>query len=165
MHAVPVTKSDNSEGGTFLLDVPIEMIEVPVWLQNLNSNHGYKAKEEYHVTVIGLDLAKTIHYLGKTNEVQELTKLFNWTIELGDQYSKLAKDDENGIHRQSIILRVKVPEVALFYNRLTELLQMKFNTGPEHITLYTKNYDRGFGLYSDNDFIRYKMRDLYVDSL
>lgn len=160
---IPIEPSSKSEDGSFLLDVPVEIIEIPSWLNDLSNKQRYKPKEEYHVTVIGLDMATTIHTLGKTNDVQALISRFSWTIELSTHYTELAKDDENGIHRQSIILRVRVPELVQFYAELEKILQIKFSIGPAHVTLYTKNYDRGIGLYSADDLSRFKVRDLYEE--
>ena len=162
MSKIPIIPSQKSEEGCLLLDVPLNLIQIPKWLNELSASKGFKAKEEYHVTVIGIDLAALIKKQGKTDQIKSLIDSFNWTIEVSDQFIELAKDDENGIHRQSIICIVKIPELVTFYDQLTDILGEKIETPPAHVTLYTKNYDRGIGVYSENDLQTFKVRDVKI---
>jgi hypothetical protein len=152
--------SENSEDGTFLLDVPINTFDVPGWLVVKAKHEGFKAKLEYHVTVIGLDLAMMIRECNFEDEVCSLINTFSWTFKTLDRYIELAKDDDNNIHRQSIICMVEVPELNVFFKKLEDLTKFVINRPPAHITLFTKNYDRGIGLYSADDLNQYKVKEL-----
>ena len=162
MSKIPIIPSQTSEEGCLLLDVPLDLIQIPKWLNELSASKGFKAKDEYHVTVIGVDLAELIEKQRKTDRIKSLINSFNWTIEVGNRYIELAKDDKDGIHRQSIICIVKIPELATFYDQLTDILGDKIKTPPAHVTLYTKNYDRGIGIYSENDLQTFKVSDLKI---
>lgn len=155
-----IISSENSENGSFLLDVPVNIVDVPSWLMEKAKHEGFKAKLEYHVTVIGLDLASMITESGLEDEVRSLIDSFSWTLKITDNYIELAKDDDNNIHRQSIICIVEVPELNLFFKILEELTEFVIDRPPAHITLFTKNYDRGIGLYSVNDLNRFKVKEL-----
>jgi hypothetical protein len=152
--------SKNSENGTFLLNVPTNIFKVPSWLVAKTKHEGYKAKHEYHVTVIGLDLANMIREYGFEDRVRLLIDSFSWALEIEDKYIELAKDDDNNIHRQSIICMVEVSEFNLFFLKLEDLTGFVIDRPPTHITLFTKNYDRGIGLYSMNDLNKYKVKEL-----
>ena len=160
MEKVLIISLENSENGSLLLDVPLHFIQIPAWLGVLSKTLGYKPKEEYHVTVIGLDLADLIQNSGKANEVASLIDGYSWTFEASNKYIELAKDDENNVHRQSIICPVEVPELTQFYEELTSILDINVIRPPTHVTLCTKNYDRGIGLYSESDLRKFKVRDL-----
>ncbi len=160
MSSIPVFPSHNSEGGSMLLDVPLNLIDTPEWLRDLAKHEGYKAKDEYHVTIIGLHLAQIIKNANKDNLVKSLIENTDWTIEVLNQYVELAKDDDAGIHRQSIICIVEVPQMSDFFQELEGIIGTKIKIPPAHVTLYTKNYDRGIGLYSGNDLLRFRVRDL-----
>jgi len=164
MNKTSIIPSKNSENGSLLLDVPRELVQIPEWLSVFGTTSGFKLKDEYHVTVIGLELAEYIQKHGKNSQVESLIDDFAWTIEISNDYAELAKDDENGIHRQSIICFVKIPELTQFYKDLINIIEMSINYPPTHITLYTKNYDRGIGLYSQSDLTKFKVRDLLGSS-
>ena len=159
-----IIPSKNCEGGSLLLNIPLDLIEIPAWLSNYSTALGYKAKDEYHVTVIGLDLAGLIREQDKTAHVKTLVDNFTWTIEVSTEYIELAKDDMNRIHRQSIVGIVNVPELTQFYEELKNILGRSISFPPTHVTLYTKNYDRGIGLYNENDLHQFKVRDLTESS-
>lgn len=153
-------RSELSTGGTFLLDVPLSLGEPSREVQVYANQVGFKRKTEYHVTVVGIDLAETIKELDKTNEVEQLIEAQSWMVELTDIYAELAKDDEFGVHRQSIIRLVNLLELSEFTQKLEALVKFPVSVPPAHITLYTKNYDRGIGVYSDADLERLKVRDI-----
>lgn len=160
MNLHKVISSQNSENGSFLLDIPLNIVGIPGWLVTKANLENFKAKSEYHVTVIGLDLASKIKELGLNEKVRSLINSFEWSVSFTDTYIELAKSDENNIYRQSIIRMVKVPELNLFINKLEDLTGFTIDIPPTHITLYTKNYDRGIGLYSMDDLNQYKIKEL-----
>lgn len=164
MNKVFIIPTKNSEAGSLLLDVPLGLVHIPKWLSALSLAQGYKAKDEYHVTAIGLELAGLIQDHGKAARVKSLIDSFTWTIEISNQYIELAKDDVSGVHRQSIIGMVDVSELTQFYGQLVNILDITIDLPPAHVTLYTKNYDRGIGLYNENDLLRFKVRDLTESS-
>lgn len=164
MTSIPITPSPNSESGSLLLDIPLNVITIPKWLRDHANKDGYKTKDEYHVTIIGLDLAQIIQSADKESLVDSLIRNTRWTVEILNRYIELAKDDDNGIHRQSIICTVDVPQMANFYKELDKILELETKMPPAHVTLYTKNYDRGIGLYNYDDLLRFKVRDLSESS-
>lgn len=162
MTAIPVVASEKGEEGNLLLDVPLELVAIPTWLASESQALGFKQKDEYHVTVIGVGLSERIRDLGKTEAVAELIGTYVWSVEISNQYIELAKDDDDDIHRQSIICMVEVPQLAAFYEELSNHTNTTLSAPPAHITLYTKNYDRGIGVYNQDDLMRLKVRDLNV---
>lgn len=152
--------SFNSDDGCLLLNVPSGIIKTPDWLKNLSIEEGFSEKNEYHVTVIGKNLAEKIAGLNLSGEVRALAGRVNWTVEFLSRYIELAKDDADGIHRQSIIQLVSVPQFKTFFEDLEALIKQPIPRPPEHVTLYTKNYSRGIGLYGIDDLKRYTVRAL-----
>lgn len=155
-----ITPSELSRDGSLLLDIPLSFVTIPDWLDIYRTNLNFKPKDEYHVTVIGLDLATVIANSDSKGRVQALINNFSWTIEFSNEYIELVKDDDNGIHRQSIILLVTVPELSRFFSELNNILGKHIDLPPAHITLFTKNYDNGIGVYSQSDLSKYKAKQL-----
>lgn len=159
-----VLAKQGEEGGTYLLDVPRGLVSIPRSLADAAESEGFQAKNEYHVTVIGSDLAHRIRDKHAECPTLDLVNSFSWTFEPLVQYIELAKDDSNGVHRQSIIQLVTVPKLDQFFTELSVVVGAKLTPPPAHITLFTKNHDRGIGVYSREDLLQYKVGDLKISS-
>ena len=157
-----ILPSKESVNNLLLLDVPTDMVTIPSWIQMKAKNEGYRAKNEYHITVIGTDLSEQITEQGLSNAVQELIAKTQWHVEFAHDYIELAKDDQVGIHRQSIIQLAYVAEMDIFFDQLQAIAETPLSRPPEHVTLFTKNYDKGIGLYSNEDLKKYKIATLTV---
>jgi hypothetical protein len=160
MTAHHIKPSSRSDKGNFLLDVPKDLINIPSWLKDKCLTDGFKEKSEYHVTVIARTLADTIVDLGISDQINTVIQGYNWSIELTDTYLEIAKDSDYGVHRQSIIQLVDVPELDAFFDSLEEMVKSPVARPPAHVTIFTKNYDRGIGIYSQDDLDRYMIRKL-----
>ncbi|MES2630366.1 MAG: hypothetical protein V4611_00195 [Patescibacteria group bacterium] len=157
-----IKPSEYADEANLLLDVPMNLLNIPASLVNKSMEEGYRPKDEYHITIIGRDLAEQIITLGLNEDIKKLIDATSWSIEFKPRYIELAKDDDEGIHRQSIIQIVFVPQAAHFYDKLESIMNLPISRPPEHITLFTKNYDKGIGLYSEDDLNSFKVRELEI---
>ena len=144
----------------FLLDIPSVTFEIPAWLQKKAHTAEYDNKSEYHVTIIGKKIAAKIGELQAVSAIHALAEQYEWDVQGTDTYIELAQIDENGLHRQSIIQLVSVPAFEPFFDEVEKILLQPIDRPPAHITLFTKNYDRGIGVYSQEDLARFTVRHL-----
>lgn len=149
-----------TDKNTFLLDIPSLTFEIPAWLQKKAQAAEYDNKSEYHVTIIGKKIAAKIGELQAVSAIQALAKQYEWDMQGTDTYIELAQTDESGLHRQSIIQLVSVPAFEPFFDEVEKILLQPIDRPPAHITLFTKNYDRGIGVYSQEDLTRFTVRHL-----
>lgn len=151
------------EYGRFLLDVPSGMVTAYPEVKAYAESQGFRQKDEQHVTVIG---ERTQRLLGEAEEVDEVMELIgsmsDWPIvECGDVLVlKNVETGEDGLDivEESIIQLVTLPGMDELYDQIRKITGLAIETPPAHVTLYTKNADRGIGVYS-----RAQLKELTVD--
>lgn len=148
--------------GSFLIDVPMEAIEIPDRITNFAIAAGFKQKSEYHVTLIGAKNAVLVDELEAKDEMLDIIyDIDTWDITPTSRYIFLAKaDPEEGTIKESIIQMVAAPAVEEFYEKLKETRILELPLPPAHITLFTRFSDLGIGVYSQDDFDEYYIRQL-----
>jgi len=160
MKSYELFRTKTSDVGSLLLDVPKDYVLIPEWLQELSVTEEYDRKKEYHITVIGDTLAKKIAEAGLTETVNAMIEHKTWNMEQLGTYVELAKN-RDGINRRSIIQLISAPEVILFIEDLASMLGQSIKSPVPHLTLYTKNYDRGIGIYNEDDLLRFAIKEIY----
>jgi len=128
------------------------------------SDQPFEAKDELHITLIGTKQGALI--LDKINRDPALKSSLKKSFESIDwSFSKTHETiligrkkqiiDETGIaqtvHQKSIITRVEMTGMALFYSCLkaVDLIQHDTPVPPPHTTLYTSNCPNGIGVRSE----------------
>jgi hypothetical protein len=102
---------------------------------------------------------------------------FNWDYEITSEYYEIEKfystleleksgyKDISEHTRRSIIQKIFIPEIDLFYDKLSSMTGIVFEKPFCHITLYSwadlsAMVNQGIGLYSESDFYEYKKASL-----
>jgi hypothetical protein len=153
------------EYGRFLLDVPAGTVVTQPETEAYATQHGFRQKDEQHVTVIGKRTQQLLNECGKLDEVMSIaSSVADWPIaEYGDiVVLKNTEVDEKGYEtiEESIVRLIALPEIDRLYDQIRAITGMSIETPPPHVTLYTKNADRGIGVYS-----RAQLEGFVVDRL
>jgi hypothetical protein len=153
------------ERGRLLLGVPAVSIDIPPVVESYAQYAGFKPKDEYHATVIGKRTQEWLLAEGVLDEAVELLEnVPQWNIvSLGDiLLLRNIETVDNGeqVVEESIIQLVTLPGLDAFYNQLRAATDLDIPTPPAHITLFTKNADRGIGLYSNTQLTDYIVKKL-----
>ncbi len=134
--------------------------------------HNLNLKKEQHITIVGnrtgfeiLDILKTKNRSEKKFIIQELVSLygeFDWKYEIKNKIYFLEKNYESE-KRNSVVVEARLLDTKIFYKKLNKLLNTNFETPFIHITIATnstkkKNKLLGIGLYSKDDFKKYKTK-------
>ena len=153
------------ERGRLLLGLPKTNLEIPFAIQSYASQVGFKSKDEYHVTVVGKKTQERLLTEGALNDVVDL-------LEMGRQWYIVSLDNilllrnieiDDGGHQvieESIIQLATMPELDALYDEIRQITHLDIPTPPAHITLFTKNADRGIGLYSKEQLAKYTVKKL-----
>jgi len=110
----------------------------------------FSAKAEYHITLVGSDLAATIAALpaGRSRLLGLLAEVGGWPpwrYRLLDEYVHVRKV-EGELTNESIVVMAEVDQAAEFYDALDRLAAAPLPRPPLHVTLYTCGDARGIGL-------------------
>ena len=155
----------NIEHGRLLLGVPTACIEIPPLVKSFASQGEFKPKDEYHVTVVGKKTQERIFAEGMLDQVVELlNRAPQWSIVLQDDILVMRniETDDSGkqVTEESIIQLAVTPELNALYDEIRKTTSLDIPTPPAHITLFTKNADRGIGLYSNEQLVEYTVKKL-----
>lgn len=170
----------NKEKNTILLIIQEPLI--PDSVLQYAKKYDFFKKPEFHISIISfLNGKKILDKYGENSEIfEEILKLmeqYTWKYELVSEYYEIEKFyDNTELHksgyvdipehvRKSIIQKVVIPDMSLFYDNISNLTGIVFEKPFSHITLYSwsDNFDtvnQGIGLYSAVDFEKYKKRPL-----
>lgn len=110
----------------------------------------FSAKAEYHITLVGSDLAASIAASlgGRDRLIELLADVGGWSpcrYRLLDEYVHVRKV-EGELTNESIIVMAEVEQAAEFYDALERLTANTLPRPPLHVTLYTFGDERGIGL-------------------
>jgi hypothetical protein len=153
------------ERGRLLLQIPASSIEIPAMVISYAALGEFMPKEEYHVTVVGKKTQERLLAEGVLDEVVDLlenTPPWN-IISFDDIFSiRNIETDGNGnqVIEESIIQLVTLHGLDEMYDQIREVAGLDIPTPPAHITLFTKNADRGIGLYSNIQLAEYVTKRL-----
>ena len=155
----------NIERGRLLLGVPTANVEIPLVAMSYASQGGFKPKDEYHVTVLGKKTQERLLSEGVLDRViRLLDETPRWNIaSLGDiLLLRNIETDDGGkqVIEESIVQLVTIPELGTLYDEIRKTTNLNIPTPPAHITLFTKNADRGIGLYSNKQLAEYTVKKL-----
>lgn len=110
----------------------------------------FSPKAEYHITLIGSDLAASIAALpeGRGRLIELLAEVSGWRpwrYRLLDEYVHVRKV-EGELTNESIVVMAEVEQAAEFHDALEQLAASPLPRPPLHVTLYTCGDERGIGL-------------------
>ena len=171
----PTSKQFKSEKLYFLL--PVDKPGIPERVRSEATKEGLFGKFECHISVVVEKSAVSIRagiLKNKNPEKakEEIISLFEslaWEYDLTDTFSLQEKSynrkelDERGLEdepehiRRSIVQVVKMPDIGLFYKKISEILNIELSTPIAHITIFAySDYEakktRGIGISSKEDF-------------
>jgi hypothetical protein len=165
----------NQEKATIL--IPVSEIAIPKSVVEYAEEHGYILKSEFHITLIsfqnGKKILKAMHDRGGFlfDDVVKLANAFHFGVVFESEYFLLERTIPSFIlhgqvqtpehTRRSIIQKISVPDMNLFFGKLEKLTGVQFENPIEHITLFTwSDYEpesrNGIALNSQVDFDKYK---------
>ena len=156
---------------TLLLDILLKDSDVDV-VKDIAEKEGLSRKIDFHITLIGSKTGQAIlEKLSKLPEeekekvilsIEALANDFDWSYELIPEYYSISKKHKSGDEggeelRKSIIQPIALPDLALFYEKLNELIGSDFDIPFPHMTLFTTSTNevtklRGIGIYSEKEF-------------
>ncbi len=164
----------------FYLMLPIEKPVAPERVMNFAKEKGLYEKTECHVSLVveksAVKIRQGLLNVDNPDEVKkEILDLFNtltFEYTLSDTYSYQEKTytrqelDERGLQeesphiRKSIVQVVEMPDMDVFYNKVSQLLNFDIEIPIPHTTIfawsdYEKKKDRGIGISSKADFEMY----------
>ena len=156
---------DGVERGRLLLEVPAGLIDVPFAITRYADRNEFTSKEEYHVTVVGKKTQERLLAEGMLDKVSELLEQTpQWSVVSLDDILLLRnfETDDSGdqVIEESIIQLVTLSGLNAIYDEIRETTGLSISTPPAHITLFTKNADRGIGLYSNEQLTEYTVKKL-----
>jgi hypothetical protein len=168
--------SEESSGTLLFVSRP----DIPIAISNIASSLGLKEKDEFHASVVAGRNAKRISTFLSGSSIAEKVKTEikndflnqNWDYLLLPEYfvmekfydfSELGKSGYTNIPehtRSTLIQKIKLSGLTLFYEKLSQLTHIDFSLPLAHITLFSgSDYppmaDRGIGIYSEEDFKKY----------
>ena len=154
------------EQGRLLLKVEGANISIPRSIKLFADQNDFKPKDEFHVTVLG---KRTQEMLAAEGVADIATSLLEdvtcWSFATKDEFLLLrnVEIDDNGgqIIEESIIQPVAILELDDLYDDIRQATGLDVPTPPAHITLFTKNADRGIGIYSGAQLAKYTIKRLY----
>ncbi len=175
---LPISKTYKPENSYFLL--PVENPEIPERIRVFAKQEGLFEKAKCHVSVVveksAVSMRSVISEVIK-NEIIDLFNKLSFEYTLTDTFSLQEKKynraelDGRGLQeepeqiRRSIIQVVDMPDIAVFYEKVSELVGKKIEAPIPHITLfawsdYEAKKDRGIGISSKADFENYNQKYL-----
>ncbi|MGD8934149.1 MAG: hypothetical protein PVF35_05175 [Gammaproteobacteria bacterium] len=119
-------------------------------------------KQETHITVWGSELGtKLLQQLIQHPELeQDIHNAFestDWSYQKTSDLRHLARKKaipgKNDITEETIVMLIKMEGMAVFYSKLKDLglIGKDHPVPPPHVTLYTRNIDRGIGVDSESE--------------
>ena len=128
-------------------------------------------KQEAHITVLGSTLGSRLSQQfdldrGIEQKVRQAFEDIDWRYKQTSDLRHLARQQTDGSNvEESIIIMVRMEGMTVFYQRLIALglISADHPVPPAHVTLYTRNCDRGIGVHSEaelNELTRSKIDHL-----
>lgn len=114
-------------------------------------------KQEAHITIFGSALGSRLsqqfdHDSGLEQKVRQAFEYIDWCYEKTSDLRHLVRQqtDDSDIE-ESIVMLIRMDGITVFYKRLMALglISADHPVPPAHVTLYTRNCDRGIGVNSD----------------
>ncbi len=175
---IPTSKNFKPEEFYFLL--PVEKPKIPERIRTVADQEHMIEKPHCHVSVVVEKSAVSIRAALGEGHIKTIVDLFEslqFEYTLTDTFSLQEKKydrkelDERGLPeepeqiRRSIIQVVDMPDIAVFYAKVSELLGISLEVPVPHITLfawsdYEPNKARGIGISSKADFEQYNLKFL-----
>lgn len=111
----------------------------------------FQPKRDLHVTLIGRGLGQVLHAdPARRQAVREAFLRLDWSFTRTGELLRLEKRELEGSGGGrsigSIIERIEMPAMALFYDALAELVGRGLAIPPAHVTLYTAGRSQGIGV-------------------
>src|SRR3989338_8856598 len=154
----------------------IETPKIPERIRNAAAERNLIEKSEFHISVLVTRNARKAQEILSKSIVQEKLKeeaasLFtnlSWEYSLNDEYflqenlydkeelQELGHPELPEHTRRTIVQKVEIPDIKLFYKKLSDILKVSFDLPIPHITLfswsdYTPLMMRGIGISSEAD--------------
>jgi hypothetical protein len=170
-------------GLTLLLNVNSN-VDIPKSIREAAHGKNLAVKNELHITILGRRYqAAQIEKILKSmeSEKEKSTRLMLgriadgtlWNCQTVPEYYYLRKNynieagQKNIETRQSIIQRVNISSLSLFFKRLQDLLGQKLPVPYPHLTLFTagtvaENRFKGIGIESERDFFELKPQKISI---
>ncbi|MDB5181056.1 MAG: hypothetical protein JWO54_819 [Candidatus Saccharibacteria bacterium] len=159
MIEIHVASTDKSDGGSLLLPIQPQLINIPSRVADFARANEFTQKEEFHVTAIGKRWTPLIpENLQKS--VDMLVESVDWKIDLNDRYFVLSKHGDNNEEKLSIVQLVEVPALNQFIFNLSKLIQQDLGKPYPHITIFTKGSNGGIGIYSEDEFKNHFVKEI-----
>lgn len=183
----PINKKFDPESCFILLSV--EKPTIPAFLYVAADKSGLFEKQELHISIAvtknarrikeAIDASKNPPAVRK--EIEFLVNSFSWEYSLTDEYflqehyytkkdlAEKGYTDFTEHTRRSIVQKVNLPDLKVFYEKLNNLLGLSITIPPPHITLFAwSDYKpmklRGVGIASEEEFKRYTKEKLMSSS-
>jgi hypothetical protein len=151
------------------LGLSIEKPDIPDFVRKVAIENDFPEKAEVHISVVVTKNAQTLWRAISREQIAQIENLFKsfaWEYELTGEYFlherfySRAILDENGDTdmeehiRRTIVQKVLLPGLSLFYSKLNQLTGISLPVPIPHITLFALN-GRGIGINSAEDFERF----------
>ena len=119
-------------------------------------------KQETHITVLGSELGTKLlqQFIQHPELEQAIHNAFvttDWSYQKTSDLRHLARKKaiagKDDVTEESIVMLIKMEGMAVFYRKLKDmgLIANDHPVPPPHVTLYTRNVDRGIGVDSESE--------------
>lgn len=117
----------------------------------------FQPKQEAHITVLGSTLGSRLsqqfdHDSGIELKVRQAFEDIDWHYKkTSDLHHLVRQQTSDSDVEESIIMMIRMDGMTVFYQYLMALglISADYPVPPAHVTLYTRNCDRGIGVHSD----------------
>lgn len=158
----------------------VEKPAIPERIRKAADNRSLAEKSEFHISVLASRNAKKVCGVISKNELPEKLKeeiaslfaSFSWKYSLIEEYflqenfyskkelQELGHPELPEHTRKTIIQWIEMPDMKVFYEKLSDLFKIPLSLPVSHITLFSwSDYPplmmRGIGISSEEDFKRY----------
>lgn len=135
---------------------------------------AFVPKQEAHITIFGSEvgtslLQQFIENPELEDKVHQAFESTDWSYQQTSDLLHLARTRPglatNNLTEETIIMLVKMDGMAIFYRKLKDLGLIDSNhpVPPPHVTLYTRNIDRGIGVDSDDELAELSCGRVYIE--
>ncbi len=157
----------SQDKGTLLISIDRSDFNIPESVAKFAKSSGFSIKSEFHITIIGFkygeSVKKAIQKSGKQSELDSLIANTSWSFIEEPVVFHIQKDyvfKKGSEHREAIIEMIYMKEAEEFYKKLNEILEIKIEEPPLHISLYTKGNPMGIGVNSFDELGDLKPKQL-----
>src|SRR3989338_3473580 len=163
------------------LGLSVEKPAIPDFVRKAAEQNGLQEKPEVHISVMVTKNAMQMWHAAGTEKVQSVEELFNsgeWDYTFTGEYflheRKYTRQDltANGYAedipehtRRTIVQKVLLPDLPVFYARVNEVLGISLPVPVQHVTLfawsdYAPFRTRGIGINSTEEFKQFTKKRL-----